>query len=64
MALNLGPLGQHGVASAALLGIGALTLAYLAFTVFRVLLSTFLLPGTSVCRFFRSLAETTDFINS
>ena len=48
MALDLGPLGQHNAASAALIGFGALTLAYITFTTLRVLLSTFVLPGTSV----------------
>lgn len=64
MALDLGPLGQLSAGSAALLGIGTLTLAYIAFTTLRVLLSTFLLPGTSVCSFFRPLAETTDLVIS
>jgi hypothetical protein len=48
MALDLGPLGQQSAASAALLGVGALTLASVAFNIIRVVLSTFVLPGTSV----------------
>jgi hypothetical protein len=49
MTLDLGPLGQQTVSSAALLGVGALTIASIAFTTFRFLLSTFVLPGISVC---------------
>jgi hypothetical protein len=48
MLFNLGLLGQQSISSTALLGVGALTLASIAFTIVRVLLSTFILPGTSV----------------
>lgn len=51
MAVDLGPLGQQSLASTALIGVGAITIASIAFTTFRVLLSTFVLPGKSVCVF-------------
>jgi hypothetical protein len=46
--IDLGPLGEQTMASTALLGVGVLTLASITFTVSRFLLSTFVLPGTSV----------------
>lgn len=49
MAVDLGPLGQQSLASTALIGVGAITIASIAFTTLRVLLSTFVLPGKSVC---------------
>ena len=48
MTYDFGPLGQQTLTSAALLGVGAITLAAIGFTVLRVLLSTLVLPGTSV----------------
>ncbi|KIX93508.1 uncharacterized protein Z520_10686 [Fonsecaea multimorphosa CBS 102226] len=46
--IDLGPLGQQTLPSTLLIGIGALTLASVAFTVTRVFLSTFILPGKSL----------------
>ena len=48
MTYDFGSLGQQTLTSAALLGVGAFTLASIGFTVLRVLLSTLILPGTSV----------------
>lgn len=48
MSYDLGPLGQQSAASAFVLIVGVLTLASVAFTLTRVLLSTFVLPGKSV----------------
>lgn len=48
MAINLGPLGQQSLTFTALISIGAITIASIAFTTLRVLLSTFVLPGKSV----------------
>ena len=45
---NFGPLGQQTLPSTLLLGVGALTLTSIAYTVARILLSTFVLPGKSV----------------
>lgn len=51
MTLNLGPFGQQTIPSAILLGIGALTAASVSWTILRVLLSTFVLPGQSLSKF-------------
>ncbi|KAK6383639.1 uncharacterized protein PV06_01071 [Exophiala oligosperma] len=51
MAVDLGPLGQQSLASTALIGVGAITIASIAFTTFRVLLSTFVLPGKSLSKY-------------
>jgi len=51
MALDLGPLGHQSIPSTVLLGIGALTAASISFTILRVLLSTFILPGQSLSKF-------------
>ena len=48
MAYELGALGQQSIGSAALLLIGAITVANLLFQVIRVVLSVLVLPGTSV----------------
>ncbi|KAJ9609392.1 hypothetical protein H2200_005719 [Cladophialophora chaetospira] len=48
---SLGPLGQQTLPSTLLIGIGALTLASIAFTTARVFLSTFILPGKSLSSF-------------
>lgn len=60
MTLDLGPLGRQSLSSAALLAVGALSLAYVAFTTLRVVLSTFILPGTSVCTSSDALRMRTD----
>lgn len=48
MAFDLGPLGQQNGISTALIGIGAFSLASVLYTIGRVLLSVFVLPGKSV----------------
>jgi hypothetical protein len=48
MPLNLGPLGQQTILSTILLGVGIIYLTWILYTVTRVLLSTFVLPGASV----------------
>ncbi|KAK5467129.1 hypothetical protein LTS15_000099 [Exophiala xenobiotica] len=53
MAVNLGPLGQQSLASTALITVGAITIASIAFTTLRVLLSTFVLPGKSLSSYGR-----------
>jgi len=48
MSIDLGPLGTQNALSTLLIGVGALSLASVIYTVARVLLSTFILPGQSV----------------
>ena len=50
MAIELGPLGQQTLLSTALILIGGVVAANSLFTVVRVLLSVFVLPGRSVSR--------------
>lgn len=49
MSYDLGLLGQQSTASAALILIGLLSVASVLYTVGRVLLSVFVLPGKPVC---------------
>lgn len=51
MSLSLGPLGDQTPLSAALIAIGALTVASVSFTLTRFLASTFILPGTPLSSF-------------
>lgn len=48
MTYNLGPLGQQTAFSAAILFIGLLSVGSVLYTVTKVLLSIFILPGKSV----------------
>lgn len=48
MAYNLGPLGDQNALSIAILTIGILSSISILYTVTRVLLSTFVLPGKPV----------------
>jgi len=50
MGYDLGPLGQQSALTTVLIGAGALSLASIIYTVSRVLLSTFILPGKSVSK--------------
>lgn len=49
MGYDLGLLGQQSTISAALILIGLLSVASALYTVGRVILSVFVLPGTPVC---------------
>lgn len=51
MTLDLGPLGQQTIPATALLAIGTLTVGAISWTVLRVLLSIFVLPGQSLSKF-------------
>ncbi|KAK4935076.1 hypothetical protein LTR10_023808 [Elasticomyces elasticus] len=51
MGIDLGPLGQQTVPSAALIGLGAITAVSVLFTTLRVILSTFVLPGQSLSKY-------------
>jgi len=57
MSIDLGPLGTQNALSTLLIGVGALSFASVIYTVGRVLLSTFVLPGQSVSTY---LAESID----
>ena len=48
MTFDVGPFGHHSTASAILLVVGAVTVLNVLFQITRVVLSTFILPGTSV----------------
>lgn len=50
MGYDLGPLGQQSALTTVLIGVGGLSLASIIYTVGRVLLSTFVLPGKSVSK--------------
>ncbi|EXJ57938.1 beta-keto reductase [Cladophialophora yegresii CBS 114405] len=49
--IDFGALGRQSLLSTLLIGVGALTLASVVFTIARVLLSTFILPGRSLSSF-------------
>ncbi|RMD40623.1 hypothetical protein DV735_g4495, partial [Chaetothyriales sp. CBS 134920] len=51
MSLDLGPLGKQSPLAAALLGVGALTVASIVYHTLRVILSIFLIPGLSLSKF-------------
>lgn len=49
MLIDLGPLGQQNSIATLLLGVGALSLASVLYTLTKFFLSTFVVPGKSVC---------------
>jgi len=64
MGYDLGPLGHQSALTTVLIAVGALSLASIVYTVGRVLLSTFILPGQSVSKDLKYSALHTDSLSS